>query len=152
MHGHVTESTMKVNKVFQRIGPKADSLIESQCLSICLSPFHVTLFKASHWPSGHMIRSDQEQVRSQFLVDKIKIDSYFRKILRISKWKRKCVIMTNMDTVYLESTAGNIISKICQSLSSCSNKNVCNKRHPRPCKRLEEDVLRTPPPPPPKQT
>ena len=26
-------------------------------LSVCLSPFHVNFFKASHWPSGQMIRS-----------------------------------------------------------------------------------------------
>ena len=39
----------------------ADAFIESQCqsiyLSVCLSPFHVTFFEASHWPSGHMISS-----------------------------------------------------------------------------------------------
>ena len=26
-------------------------------MSVCLSPFHVIFFEASHWPSGHMIRS-----------------------------------------------------------------------------------------------
>ena len=26
-------------------------------MCICLSPFHVIFFEASHWPSGHMIRS-----------------------------------------------------------------------------------------------
>ena len=29
----------------------------------------------------------------------------------MTKWKKKCLSMTNMDTVSLESTAGNIISK-----------------------------------------
>ena len=26
-------------------------------LSVCLSPSHAIIFEASHWPSGHMIRS-----------------------------------------------------------------------------------------------
>ena len=27
------------------------------CVCVCLSPSHAIFFKASHWPSGHMIRS-----------------------------------------------------------------------------------------------
>ena len=48
--------------LFSKNLPLADSFIESRCLSIYLSvyiyvPFHVIFFEASHWPSGHMIRS-----------------------------------------------------------------------------------------------
>ena len=40
----------------------ADSIIESQSLSVCLYgclyvPFHAFFFEASHWPSDHMTRS-----------------------------------------------------------------------------------------------
>ena len=44
---------------FQRIGPQADSFIESQFVSATLSviPFSFNFFQAFHWPSGHMISS-----------------------------------------------------------------------------------------------
>ena len=46
---------------FQRIGPKSYSFIKPQCpgldISFSLSPFHVIFVEASHWPSGHTIRS-----------------------------------------------------------------------------------------------
>ena len=52
-----THCKIKDNKcIFQRINPQADTFIELRCLSFCLSPFHVTFFETSHWPSDHMIR------------------------------------------------------------------------------------------------
>ena len=50
---------------FSKNRPFADSFIESRCqfiyksiyISMYLSPSHVIFFEASHWPSGHMIRS-----------------------------------------------------------------------------------------------
>ena len=47
-----------LNRDFQRIGPSADSFIELRCVSTSgMSPFYVTFFKASHWSSAHLIRS-----------------------------------------------------------------------------------------------
>ena len=43
---------------FSTTRPLADSFIELQCQFMDLSvPFNVIYFKASHWPSGHMISS-----------------------------------------------------------------------------------------------
>ena len=47
---------------FSKNRPLADSFIESRCPSVCLfvclmSPSHAIFSEASHWPSGHMIRS-----------------------------------------------------------------------------------------------
>ena len=53
---HVTICTLQLK--FQRIGPLADSFIESQCPSVCvfvcLSPPHAIFFEASYWPSDHI--------------------------------------------------------------------------------------------------
>ena len=46
-----------IHSPFLKNRPLANSFIELQCESVCLSPFHVTFFEASHWPSGHMISS-----------------------------------------------------------------------------------------------
>ena len=60
-----------VNYQFSKNRPLADSFIESQCPSVGLSPSHATFFKASHWPSGHMIRSRPLIGRPPKIVSKI---------------------------------------------------------------------------------
>ena len=47
---------MALGRFFHRV---AMSVYVWIYISICLSPFHVSIFEASHWPSGHMIRSQQ---------------------------------------------------------------------------------------------
>ena len=52
---------LMVNKyIFHWIGPLgwfSHRVAMSVCLSVCLSPPHAIFFQASHWPTGHMTRS-----------------------------------------------------------------------------------------------
>ena len=50
----MTQTIFCVNLFFLKNRPLADSFIESQCPSVCLSPSHAIFFEASHWPSDHM--------------------------------------------------------------------------------------------------
>ena len=50
--------TIECLELFSKNRPLADSFIESifiEYISVCLSPFHVTFFEASHWPSGLLL-------------------------------------------------------------------------------------------------
>ena len=59
--GKGLQSTKLPRLVFTELAHWADSVIESRCSSacvdVCMSPPSVIYFQASHWPTGHMTRS-----------------------------------------------------------------------------------------------
>ena len=84
----------------------------------------------------------QQQVRCQFLVDENKNRFFFHKKLKKTEMEEK---VSNHGKygyfIFRKYYRKHHFNQICQSLSSRSKKNVCNKRHPRPFKRFILEVF-----------